>query len=75
MVLIGMPGIENRLARFPQFYSRIRFAHEFGPLDAVEMQRLLDRRWMPTGVTLPYEPFTPEVTARLIRMTGDNFHC
>jgi hypothetical protein len=37
------------------------------------MQRLLDRRWMPTGVTLPDEPFTPEVTAQLIRMTGDNF--
>jgi hypothetical protein len=28
---------------------------------------------MPAGVTLPDEPFTPEVTARLIRMTGGNF--
>jgi DNA transposition AAA+ family ATPase len=73
MVLIGMPGIEKRIARFPQFYSRIGFVHEFRPLDATEMQELLEQRWTPVGVTLPDEPFAPEVMARLIRMTGGNF--
>jgi DNA transposition AAA+ family ATPase len=73
MVLIGMPGIEKRIARFPQFYSRIGFVHEFRPLDATEMRELLERRWTPVGVTLPDQPFAPEVIARLIRMTGGNF--
>jgi hypothetical protein len=35
--------------------------------------RLLERPWTPIGVTLPEEPFAPEVMARLIRMTGGNF--
>lgn len=42
MILIGMPGIKERVARFPQFYSRIDFVHEFRPLAAIEMQKLLD---------------------------------
>jgi hypothetical protein len=73
MVLIGMPGIEKRIARFPQFYSRIGFVHEFRPLDSLEMQSLLERHWTPSGVILPESPFNPEVIARLVRITGGNF--
>ena len=53
MILIGMLGIKKRFARFPQFYSRIGFVHEFRPLDDAEMQELLEHRWAPTGVRLP----------------------
>ncbi len=56
MILIGMPGIEKRIARFPQFYSRIGFVHEFRPLGDVEMQEILEHRWTPTGVSLPEGP-------------------
>jgi DNA transposition AAA+ family ATPase len=73
MVLIGMPGIEKRIARFPQFYSRIGFVHEFRPLDANQVQELLALRWATAGIKLPEGPLSPEVVASLIRMTGGNF--
>jgi type II secretory pathway predicted ATPase ExeA len=58
MVLIGMPGIEKRIARFPQFYSRIGFVHEFQSLDADQVQELLKQRLTLAGVTLPDEQLT-----------------
>jgi hypothetical protein len=70
---IGMPGIEKRIARFPQFYSRIGFVHEFRPLDADQVQELLEQRWTPAGVTLPDEQLIPEVIASVTRMTGGTF--
>lgn len=72
LVLIGMPGIEKRVARFPQFYSRIGFVHEFRPLSPVEMQSLLEQHWTPLGVSLPESTYTPEVIASLIRTTSGN---
>jgi hypothetical protein len=73
MVLIGMPGIEKRVARFPQFYSRIGFVHEYRPLDEAQMTKLLGERWLPAGVTLPDAVLAPDVIAALIRMSGGNF--
>jgi hypothetical protein len=37
-----------------------------------EMQSLLEQHWTPLGVSLPESAFTPEVVARLIRITGGN---
>ncbi len=73
LVLIGMPGIEKRLARYPQFYSRIGFVHEFRPLGAGEICHLLEQGWVPPGVSLPKRPWDPETVATIIRMTGGNF--
>ena len=37
------------------------------------MQKLLERRWTPVGVSLSSKQLLPEVIAKLIRMTGGNF--
>jgi DNA transposition AAA+ family ATPase len=74
LVLIGMPGLEKRLARYGQFYSRIGFVHEFRPLNAPEMRRLLAQGWVPAGVTLPaISALDAETAAAIIRVTGGNF--
>ncbi|HEY3265582.1 MAG TPA: AAA family ATPase [Armatimonadota bacterium] len=71
LVLIGMPGMERRLARYPQFYSRIGFVHEFRRLSASELRKLLERAWTPPGVHLP--PMDEETIAAVVRITGGNF--
>jgi hypothetical protein len=69
-----MPGIEKRLARYPQFYSRIGFVHEFRTLSAEQVRELLAQRWRPAGVALPDSlELDPETVAAIIRVTGGNF--
>jgi DNA transposition AAA+ family ATPase len=72
-ILIGMPGIEKRLARYPQLYSRIGFVHQFQPLAQTETRRVL-RQWRPPGVTLPEGWIDDEeILAAILRITGGNF--
>jgi DNA transposition AAA+ family ATPase len=73
LVLIGMPGPEKKLARYPQFYSSIGFVHEFRLLAAKEVRELLDGRWAPPGVCLPQQSLNAETVAAIIRITGGNF--
>jgi DNA transposition AAA+ family ATPase len=73
LILVGMPGMEKRMARYPQFYSRIGFVHEFRPLTANDLRGLLERGWTPPGVKLPKSDLDAEAVAAILRITGGNF--
>jgi DNA transposition AAA+ family ATPase len=74
LILIGMPGLEKRLARYPQLYSRVGFVHEFRPLPATETRRLLQDHWRPPGISSPLAGLSDEETlAAILRVTGGNF--
>jgi DNA transposition AAA+ family ATPase len=75
IILIGMPGLEKRLARYPQLYSRVGFVHEFRPLTKAQILSVLRTRWRPKGVDLPIETFDDESLAAIVRITGGNFRC
>ena len=74
LVLIGMPGLERRLARYPQLYSRVGFAHRYQPLSTAELTFVLTHHWQRLGLTLSAEDFTDaEAIAAVARITGGNF--
>lgn len=74
LVLIGMPGIEKRLARYPQLYSRVGFVHQFKALSREEMHFVLEHKWQQLGLTLDLGDFTDaEAMTAIVRITGGNF--
>ncbi|MYL43880.1 AAA family ATPase [Virgibacillus salexigens] len=74
IVLIGMPGLERQLMRYPQLYSRIGFAHEYKTLKKEEMTFILKNKWKELGLNINLEDFTDyEAFTAVVRMTGGNF--
>ncbi len=74
LILIGMPGLEKRLARYPQLYSRVGFSHRYQPLTAPELTFVLTHHWQRLGLNLSAGDFTDaEAAAAVARITGGNF--
>ncbi len=74
LVLVGMPGIEKRLARYAQLYSRVGFVHQFHSLSTEEVRFILEHKWQQIGVRLQPDDFSDmEAVSAVIRITGGNF--
>lgn len=73
LILIGMPGIERRLARYPQLYSRVGFLHHYQALTTDEQAFVLSRRWPQLGLDDTDDFTAREACAAIIRITAGNF--
>lgn len=74
LILIGMPGIEKRLARYPQLYSRVGFVHHYKTAGADEMVFILERKWRELGLASSPGDYTDaEAMAAIVRVTAGNF--
>jgi len=73
VILVGMPGIEKRLARYPQLYSRVGFVHQFRALGVEEQRKVIVEQVEQLGRwrQAPF-PLESDALAAIIRMTGGN---
>ncbi|HEY9768522.1 MAG TPA: hypothetical protein V6C71_08420 [Coleofasciculaceae cyanobacterium] len=69
-----MRGLEKRLARYPQLYSRIGFAHNYRALSQSQMRFLLEHYWEHIDLSINPNDFTDaEAIAAITRITNGNF--
>ncbi len=74
LILIGMPGLEKRMTRYPQLYSRVGFVHHYRPLGSEELRFVLEHKWEQLGLKLDPTDYTDaEALAAIARITGGNF--
>jgi hypothetical protein len=72
LVLIGMPGLEKRLPRYLQLYSRVGFVHHYRTLRTEEMRAILLSA-VTQLVESPQRGLSePAVLAEILRITGGN---
>ncbi|WP_314062016.1 AAA family ATPase [uncultured Vagococcus sp.] len=71
MIFIEMPGIEKRLSRYPQLYSRVGFSHEYKKLNNTELNHMLEHKWSEMGLTTSYEDY--DALTSIIKLSNGNF--
>ena len=67
LVLLGMVGLQHRLKRYAQFYSRIGQVHEYLPMTIQTMQSLLAKPGVTQGLfglPLADESVTTDIVTR-----------
>lgn len=74
MILIDMPGIDQRFRHYPQLYSRLGFAHRYRAPGRDELLFVLTRHYKRLGRTLNPDDFTDaQAIAAIERITRGNF--
>ena len=73
VILIGMPGFDRQLARYPQLYSRTGFAHQYKPLDPDDIPAVLTHYWQQLGPHDTNLDPDGELVGTIVRITGGNF--
>lgn len=73
VVLIGMPGIERRISRYPQLYSRVGFLHEFKILSKDEMTFIIEHHLNQLGTEIKIANFSDyETLNTIVRISKGN---
>lgn len=74
MIFIGMPGIEKRLSRYPQLYSRVGFSHEYKKLSNSELKHILEYKWHELGLTISYADYeNHDAVTNILKLSNGNF--
>jgi DNA transposition AAA+ family ATPase len=74
LILIGMPGVERLLSRYPQFYSRIGFSHRYSSLTDDEIKFVLKDKWKGVEDKIDLEETeAARAFSSIWRLTGGNF--
>ena len=74
VILIGMPGIEKKLSRYPQLYSRIGFVHNFKPISNKELEYIIKNKMDEFNIEYNInDKFTKESFSEIIKITRGNF--
>lgn len=62
------------MARYPQLYSRVGFAHHYRPLSGDELTFVVAKHWLRLGLQLYQADFIDNrAIAAVSRITGGNF--
>jgi len=74
LVLIGMPGLQKRLARYAQLSSRVGFVHQYQTLSGRELQHVIEHQCVQLRLEAPLADSTDAAVVNAIaRVTGGNF--
>jgi DNA transposition AAA+ family ATPase len=69
-----MPGLQKRLARYAQLYSRVGFVHQFRSLSGQELHGVIEHHWVQLGLDAALDEHVDlAVVNAIVRVTAGNF--